>query len=88
MSSVILGQVDPHVLVGIEQFVGLDPVKGAPRIFFGFVLSSVVVIGGLTVALAAVMTAVGIVALAEEIGEQRPVNGRGPTVRDPCQRIT
>lgn len=87
-SYVILGKVAPQMLVGIEQFVGPDSVKGAPRIFYGLALSFVAVVGGPAVALAAVITAVGIAALAEEIGERRPVNGRGPAVRDARQRIT
>jgi len=62
-SYVILGQVAPRVLMGIEQFVGPNPVKGASRFFYALALALVAVVGGLAVALAAVMTAVGISAL-------------------------
>ena len=62
-SYVILGQIAPRVLIGIEQFVGPNPIKGASRVFYGIALALVAVIGGLAVALAAVMTAAGIAAL-------------------------
>jgi predicted RND superfamily exporter protein len=62
-SYVILGQVAPRMLIGIEQFVGPNPVKGASRVFYGAALALVAVVGGLAVALAAVMTAAGIGAL-------------------------
>ena len=62
-SYVILGQVAPRMLIGIEQFVGPNPVKGASRVFYGAALALVAVVGGLAVALAAVMTATGIGAL-------------------------
>ncbi|MGB5167255.1 MAG: MMPL family transporter [Acidimicrobiia bacterium] len=62
-SYVILGQGAPRVLIGIEEFVGPNPSKGASRIFYGIALALVAVVGGIAVALAAVMTAAGIVAL-------------------------
>ena len=62
-SYVILGQAAPRVLMGIEQFVGPNPVKGASRFFYALALALVAVVGGLAVALAAVMTAAGIAAL-------------------------
>lgn len=61
-SYVILGQIAPRVLLGIEQFVGPNPVKGASRVIYGIALVIVAIIGGLAVALAAVMTAVGVAA--------------------------
>jgi predicted RND superfamily exporter protein len=61
-SYVILGQVAPRVLVGIEHFVGPNPVKGASRFAYAIALGVVAVVGGLAVALAAVMTSLGIVA--------------------------
>lgn len=62
-SYVVLGQLAPRVLIGIEQFVGPNPVKGASRAFYAIALAGVAVVGGLAVALAAVMTAIGIAAL-------------------------
>lgn len=61
-SYLILGQVAPRVLVGIEQFVGSNPVKGASRFAYAIALGVVAVVGGLAVALAAVMTSLGIAA--------------------------
>jgi predicted RND superfamily exporter protein len=49
--------------MGIEQFVGPNPVKGASLFFYALALALVAVVGGLAVALGAVMTAVGIAAL-------------------------
>ncbi len=63
-SYVILGQVAPRVLVGIEHFVGPNPVKGASRYAYAIALGVVAVVGGLAVALAAVMTSLGIAAFA------------------------
>jgi predicted RND superfamily exporter protein len=62
-SYVILGQLAPRVLIGIERFVGANPVKGATRYLYVAAMAVVAVVGGLAVALAAVMTAVGIGAL-------------------------
>ena len=59
-SYLILGQVAPRVLLGLEQFVGPNPVKGVSRFFYGIAVALVGVVGGLAVALAAVMTAAGI----------------------------
>ncbi len=61
-SYVILGQIAPRVLLGIEQFVGPNSVKGASRVLYWIALPVVAIIGGLAVALAAVMTAAGIAA--------------------------
>ena len=63
-SYLILGQVAPRVLVGIEHFVGPNPVKGASRFAYAAALVIVAVVGGLAVALAAVMTSLGIAAFA------------------------
>ena len=62
-SYVVLGQLAPRVLIGVERFVGPNPVKGASRYAYAAALAVVAVVGGLAVALAAVMTAVGIGAL-------------------------
>jgi predicted RND superfamily exporter protein len=59
---VILGQVAPRVLVGIEDYVGPNPAKRFSRVFYGAAMVVVAVIGGLAVALAAVMPAIGVVA--------------------------
>jgi len=61
-SYVILGQLAPRVLLGIEQFVGPNPAKGASRVLYWIALPVVAIIGGLAVALAAVMTVAGIAA--------------------------
>ncbi|MFV9672449.1 MAG: MMPL family transporter, partial [Acidimicrobiia bacterium] len=63
-SYVILGQFAPRVLIGIEGFVGPNPVKRASRPAYAVAMLAVAVLGGLAVALAAVMTAVGIAAFA------------------------
>lgn len=63
-SYVILGQFAPRVLIGIEGFVGPNPVKGASRPAYAVAMLAVAVLGGLAVALAAVMTAAGIAAFA------------------------
>lgn len=61
---VVLGQVAPRVLVGIEDYVGPNPVKRFSRPFYGAAMVAVAVIGGLAVALAAVMPAIGVFAFA------------------------
>ena len=59
----LLGQLGPRVLLGLERFVGLSPVKGASRVFYAGTMMVVAILGGLTVALAAVMPAIGLAAL-------------------------
>lgn len=59
----LLGQIGPRVLLGLERFVGANPVKGVSRVFYGLSMVIVAVLGGLTVALAAVMPEIGLMAL-------------------------
>jgi len=58
----ILGQVAPRVVIGLEHFVGANPKKGLSRVFYAMAMAIVAVVGGLTVALSAVMPPVGAVA--------------------------
>ena len=60
----ILGQVAPRVLIGIEDFVGPNPTKRISRIFYAAAMVIVAIVGGLAVALAAVMPAIGVAAFA------------------------
>jgi predicted RND superfamily exporter protein len=59
----VLGQVAPRVTVGLERFVGTDPVKGASRYVYGLGALVMAVVGGLAVALGAVMPSIGTAAL-------------------------
>ncbi len=59
----LLGQVAPRVTVGLEQFVGDDPVKGASKVAYGLGTVLMAVVGGLAVALSAVMPTMGAAAL-------------------------
>ncbi|MEN8113282.1 MAG: MMPL family transporter [Actinomycetota bacterium] len=63
-SYLILGQFAPRALLGVESFVGANPVKGASRYVYGFAMLTAAVLGGVAVALAAVMTGIGIAAFA------------------------
>ena len=56
----ILGQIAPRVLVGIEDFVGPNPTKRFSTVFYAAAMLVVAIVGGLAVALAAVMPAVGV----------------------------
>jgi len=58
----ILGQLAPRVLVGLEDFVGPNPVKGFSKVLYSAAMFFVAIAGGLTVALAAVMPAIGLAA--------------------------
>jgi predicted RND superfamily exporter protein len=60
----ILGQVAPRVLIGIEDFVGPNPMKRFSRVFYAAAMVIVAIVGGLAVALAAVMPAIGVAAFA------------------------
>jgi predicted RND superfamily exporter protein len=60
---ILLGQIGPRITVGLETFVGVDPLKGASRYLYGFGAFIMAVIGGLSVALGAVMPMVGTAAL-------------------------
>jgi len=59
----LLGQIGPRITVGLEQFVGNDPVKGASRAVYAFGTILMAVVGGLAVALSAVMPTMGAAAL-------------------------
>ncbi|MDJ0790597.1 MAG: MMPL family transporter [Acidimicrobiia bacterium] len=59
----LLGQLAPRVTVGLEDFVGDDPVKGLSRFAYALGALCMAVIGGIAVALAAVMPAMGVAAL-------------------------
>lgn len=67
LAYVILGLVTPRVLVGIESTVGANPVKGASRLGYAVALLPVAIVGGLAVALAAVMPAIGVAAVATQM---------------------
>ncbi|MGI9529190.1 MAG: MMPL family transporter [Acidimicrobiia bacterium] len=60
---VLLGQIAPRVTVGLEEFVGDDPVKGFSKFAYIAGALSMAVVGGLAVALAAVMPTAGAIAL-------------------------
>ena len=60
----ILGQVAPRALVGLEDFVGPNPKLGWLRPLYIFGQIVVAVLGGLAVALAAVMPSIGTAAVA------------------------
>ncbi|MCL1588447.1 MAG: efflux RND transporter permease subunit [Actinomycetia bacterium] len=59
----ILGQIGPRVTVGLEEFVGDDPIKGVSRIAYALGAVLMAVVGGLAVALSAVMPTIGAAAL-------------------------
>ncbi|MEN8042177.1 MAG: efflux RND transporter permease subunit, partial [Actinomycetota bacterium] len=60
---VLLGQIAPRITVGLEEFVGDDPVKGASKYAFAIGTGLMAIVGGLAVALSAVMPTVGAAAL-------------------------
>jgi predicted RND superfamily exporter protein len=59
----LLGQIGPRVTVGLEEFVGDDPVKAASRAAYALGTVLMAVVGGLAVALSAVMPTIGAAAL-------------------------
>jgi predicted RND superfamily exporter protein len=59
----LLGQLGPRITVGLETFVGDDPVKGASKYLYGLGAFLMAVVGGLAVALGAVMPMIGTAAL-------------------------
>ena len=63
LAYVILGLIAPRVLVGIEQTVGANPIKGASKWIYGVAMVPVAIITGLAVTLGAVMPNVGAVAM-------------------------
>jgi predicted RND superfamily exporter protein len=64
----LLGQIGPRVTVGIEQFVGDDPVKGTSKVPYAVGTLLTAILGGLSVALSAVMPSLGAVALIVFVG--------------------
>ena len=60
---ILLGQLAPRMTVGLEEFVGNDPVKGVSKYIYVAGALAMAVVGGLAVALAAVMPSAGAVAL-------------------------
>jgi predicted RND superfamily exporter protein len=60
---VVLGQIAPRVTVGLEAFVGDDPVKGPSRYLYALGAMAMAVVAGLTVAVSAIMPQVGALAL-------------------------
>ena len=65
---VLLGQIGPRVTVGLEEWVGDDPVKGLSRYAYAGGAVVTAIVGGLAVALSAVMPIAGAVALAVFVG--------------------
>ncbi len=61
---VLLGQIAPRVVVGLEQFVGPHARRGISRLAYAVLTVVVAVFGGLMVALTAVMPAIGAAILA------------------------
>ncbi len=55
----LLGQIGPRITVGLETFVGDDPAKGASRTVYALGTVLMAVVGGLAVALGAVMPTIG-----------------------------
>ena len=60
---VLLGQIAPRITVGLEEFVGDDPVKGLSKYAYALGTALMAVVGGLAVALSAVMPTMGAAAL-------------------------
>ena len=60
---VLLGQIAPRITVGLEGFVGDDPEKGVSKYAYGFGTLVMAIVGGLAVALSAVMPTMGAAAL-------------------------
>ncbi len=59
----ILGQLAPRVVVGLEEFAGRNPKKRFSRVPYAILMVMIAVLGGLTVALTAVMPLAGAGAL-------------------------
>lgn len=64
----LLGQLAPRVTIGLEDWVGPDPVKGASRYMYALGTLVMAVVGGLAVALSAVMPTIGAVCLVLYLG--------------------
>jgi len=65
---VLLGQLAPRVTVGLEDYVGNDPIKGVSTFVYVAGALAMAIVGGLAVALAAVMPSVGAAALLVLVG--------------------
>ncbi len=63
----ILGQLAPRVLLGIEGWIGESPAPGRWRYLYRAAIVPAVVVAGLAVTLAAVMPEVGVVAVAASV---------------------
>jgi predicted RND superfamily exporter protein len=59
----ILGQLAPRVVVGLEEFVGRNPKKRLSHLPYATLMVVIAILGGLTVALTAVMPPAGAAAL-------------------------
>ncbi len=64
LAYVILGLLAPRALVGIESTVGANPIKVGSKFIYGLAILPVAIVGGLAVALAAVMPQIGAAAVA------------------------
>jgi len=64
LAYLILGLLTPKALVGIETIVGAGPIKGHSKALYRLAILPVAIIGGLAVALAAVMPQMGAAAVA------------------------
>lgn len=60
---ILLGQISPRATVGVEEYLGADPVKRWSKVPYALGMLVTAVAGGLAVALAAVMPTAGVVAL-------------------------
>jgi hypothetical protein len=59
----LLGQLAPRITVGLESFVGPDPVKRFSKPVYAIGTVAMAIVGGLSVALGAVMPTAGVFAL-------------------------
>jgi predicted RND superfamily exporter protein len=59
LAYVILGLIAPRALVGIEQTVGANPIKGRSKWAYGAAMFLVAIIAGLATTLGAVMPSIG-----------------------------
>ena len=64
LAYLILGLVAPRVLVGIEETVGANPIKGRSKWIYGLMMLPIAIISGLAVTLGAVMPQLGVAAIA------------------------
>lgn len=64
LAYLILGLIAPRVLVGIEQTVGANPVKGRSKWAYGAAILPMAIVAGLATTMAAVMPSIGAGAVA------------------------